>query len=344
MSRRWETARLAMLAVIAVLLFSMTDPYTAGTLSYYLVWVPMALGLCLLWGYGGVLSFGQTAFFGIAAYTYSVASINFGDGLAATSISLTLAIIGSTLIALLLGYFMFYGGVVDTFVSIVTLSTTLVLETFLSQTAGPQWRIGDARLNGYNGMTGMPIPQVPWFSGPIPLSGHVLAYVLVAAIFAIMLGLVNVLGSRFGRALVAVRENPLRAEMLGYDTAGIRLVAFVVSAGLAGVSGVFYVAWGEYITPSAMGLNAAALPVIWVVVGGRTSLTGVLIGTVGLLAISQQLAIFGDQYALVLLGVLAIIAVYSGRDGLVVAILRRISLWTHRLTNAVVAKRMGRNA
>ena len=58
--------------------------------------------------------------------------------------------------ARVLGYFMFYGRISGVFVGIVTLSVTLVFETFMAQTAGPEWRIGDARLNGFNGMSGMP--------------------------------------------------------------------------------------------------------------------------------------------------------------------------------------------
>jgi branched-chain amino acid transport system permease protein len=59
-------------------------------------------------------------------------------------------------LACLLGYMIFYGGIKDVFIGIVTLSVTLVFETFMAQTAGPQWAIGSARLNGFNGMSSMP--------------------------------------------------------------------------------------------------------------------------------------------------------------------------------------------
>ena len=53
-----------------------TEPYTVGNTAYFFIWIFMALGLCLIWGYGGMLSFGQTAFFGIAGYAYGVIAIN----------------------------------------------------------------------------------------------------------------------------------------------------------------------------------------------------------------------------------------------------------------------------
>src|SRR6266576_1488629 len=114
-------------------------------------WTFMALGLCLMWGYGGMLSFGQTLFFGISGYAYGVLAINMGGG-STTIAALVLSIIIAMIAAGILGYFMIWGGINGIFFGIVTLSATLVLAFFLGQTAGPEWHIGPARLNGYNGM------------------------------------------------------------------------------------------------------------------------------------------------------------------------------------------------
>ena len=75
--------------------------------------------------------------------------------------------------------------------------------------------------------------------------------------------------------MLAIREDPLRTELLGYDIRARQLVVFVLAAVLAGISGLLYVQWGNYITPSQVGLLQAALPVIWVAVGGRDSLLAV---------------------------------------------------------------------
>ena len=140
------------------------------------------------------------------------------------------------------------------------------------------------------------------------------------------------MNARFGNVLVAIRENPERAEMLGYDVRRYQLAAFVIGSGLAGLSGTLYTAWGQYITPSSMGLTAAALPVIWVAVGGRGDLTATLIGTLLVLGGFQALTIYGSQYALVVMGLLLVVVVPAAPDGLVVAGLRGLGRLRRRET------------
>ncbi len=278
----------------------------------------MAMGLCLIWGYGGALSFGQTAFFGIAAYSYAVLSINLGSAYGLTLFSLVAAVGISALAAAALGYFLFYGGINGVFLGIVTLSVTLVLERFMSQTAGPEWTVGAARLNGFNGMGGMPPLTVPWFGGEIALYPDVtLYYVTLALLVICYLGLRMLVNSRFGNVVVALRENPLRAEMCGYDIRKYQLAIFVIGSALAGLSGVLYTSWGTYITPSSMGMTAAALPIIWVAVGGRSDITTSLIGALLTLIVFQLLTVYASQYALIVMGALLVITVLIAPRGLI---------------------------
>ncbi len=103
----------------------------------------MALGLSLIWGYGGMLSFGQTAFFGLAGYSYGVIAINLGQNYGFPFAGAALRAGDRRPVSpLVLGYFMIYGRITGVFVGIVTLSVTLTFATFLNQTAGPEWRIG----------------------------------------------------------------------------------------------------------------------------------------------------------------------------------------------------------
>ena len=106
-----------------------------------------------------------------------------------------------------------------------------------------------------------------------------LYYLVLALLVLVYLALRVLVNSRFGNVLVAIRENPERAEMLGYDVRLYQLAAFVIGSALAGLSGALYTSWGQYITPSSMGLNAAALPIVWVAVSGRSDLTATLVGT-----------------------------------------------------------------
>jgi ABC-type branched-subunit amino acid transport system permease subunit len=311
------------------------DGYTVGNTVYFFVWVFIALSLCLIWGYGGSLSFGQTAFFGIAGYGYGVLTLNFGAAYGFTLVALLLAVGIAAFFALLLGYFMFFGRIAGVFLGIVTLAVTLTLERFMAQTAGPEWHIGVARLNGFNGMSAMPPLTIPWPGGDIVLFADIgLYYVVLGLLVFVYLGLRILMNSSFGNVIVAIRENPERAEMLGYDIRKYQLITFVIGAALAGLSGVLYTVWGQYITPSSMGMTAAALPLIWVAVGGRSDLTSTLIGTLLVLAAFQALTIYGSQYALVFMGVLLVLTVLIAPNGLVLAAMNLLSRIGMRMRKA----------
>ncbi len=313
----WTAATVAAAAAAAYPLIA--DAWTVGNAAYFLIWTFMALGLSVVWGYAGVLSFGQTAFFGLAGYAYGVITLNLGAAYGLTILALVLAVVIGGLFALVIGYFMFYGRIQGVFIGIVTLSVTLVLETFMAQTAGPQWRIGEARLNGFNGMSGMPPLTLPWFNGDIVLyPGPSLYYLLLGLVVVSYLGLRIMLNSPFGNVLVALRENPHRVAMLGYDVRLYQTLAFAIGGAFAALSGALYTAWGQYITPSSMGLTSAALPIVWVAVGGRRDITATLIGTIIVLAGFQMLTIYGSQYALIVMGGLLLVTVLVAPQGLVV--------------------------
>ncbi|MBR0799609.1 ABC transporter permease [Bradyrhizobium jicamae] len=327
----WGMFAVVLMGALAYPLFS--DGYTVGNTVYFFVWVFIALSLCLIWGYGGSLSFGQTAFFGIAGYSYGILTINFGSAYGFTLVALVIAVAISALFAVLLGYFMFFGRIAGVFLGIVTLAVTLMLERFMAQTAGPEWHIGSARLNGFNGMSAMPPLTIPWPGEPIVLFADVgLYYFVLGVLVLVYLGLRILMNSSFGNVIVAIRENPERAEMLGYDVRKYQLITFVIGAALAGLSGVLYTVWGQYITPSSMGMTAAALPLIWVAVGGRSDLTSTLIGTLMVLAVFQALTIYGSQYALVFMGVLLVLTVLIAPNGLVLGAMNWLGRVTGRVT------------
>lgn len=327
----WSLFALVLAAALAYPQFS--DGYTVGNTVYFFVWVFIALSLCLIWGYGGSLSFGQTAFFGIAGYGYGILTINFGSAYGFTLLALVIAVAIAALFAVLLGYFMFFGRIAGVFLGIVTLAVTLMLERFMAQTAGPEWHIGSARLNGFNGMSAMPPLTIPWPGEPIVLFADVGLYYLVLGLLVfVYLALRILMNSSFGNVIVAIRENPERAEMLGYDVRKYQLITFVIGAALAGLSGVLYTVWGQYITPSSMGMTAASLPLIWVAVGGRSDLTSTVIGTLVVLAVFQALTIYGSQYALVFMGVLLVLTVLIAPNGLVLGAMNWLGRIAARLT------------
>ena len=308
----WKSVADPMLLLIAACFFTPLFLSQGGVsnLAYCLIWTFAAVGLAAMWGFGGILSFGQTAFFGLAGYCYGVFTINFGDSPLSTWAGVLSGLLLCMVLAGLLGYMIFYGGIKDVFIGIVTLSVTLVFETFMAQTAGPKWAIGTARLNGFNGMSAMPSLSLPGVGGEhILLEGNYFLFTVLVLLVIVYVITKKLLSSSFGLTLEAIRENPHRAEMLGIDIRRYQLLIFVFGSTLAGLSGILYTAWGSYITPSSMGLTASAMPIIWVATGGRRSLAGAIIATVALLDLSQELVVYGSQYALVLMGVILLVVV-----------------------------------
>lgn len=297
----WTAFAVGLVAVFAYPMF--VGSYSAGQATLYLLYGFLGLSLCFIWGYCGVLSFGQVAFFGVAGYAFGVVTLNFG---AEATVPAALAgVVIATVVAAALGYFMFYGGVRDVYVAIVTLAFTLVMYTFMAQTAGREWAIGDARLGGFNGMPGIPNITL----GGTSFSGATFYYLVAVLLLVTYLGLRVLVNSRYGRIMVAVREDEDRAEMLGYNVKLVKFVVFTFGGTLAGFSGVLYASWGNFIDPSVFALSFAALPIVWVSVGGRESLIGAVAATFGVQRLDQELAATGSEWALVIIGALLLFVI-----------------------------------
>ena len=112
----WTSFAVVLAAACAYPLFA--DGYDVGNNVYFFNWAFMALGLSLVWGYGGALTFGQTAFFGVAGYTYGIISINFGDAYGLTLFALIASVATSALLAAILGYFLFFGRISGVFLGL----------------------------------------------------------------------------------------------------------------------------------------------------------------------------------------------------------------------------------
>jgi len=326
-SRRfWVGFAVVLLGLVA---FPLLGGGTGNQFSLFLVLGLLGLSLSLVWGYSGILSFGQTVFFGVGAYTFGVVSINFPTpgGITGAVVAGTL---GGAVVAALLGYFMFYGGVRDVYVTIITLVSTLVMLTFMAQTAGSEWTIGEAPLGGFNGMPGMPLltlgvegiftfqfvfNELELF---VPVLGTVtfdpFYYLALALLLAGYLGLRVVVNMDFGRVLVAVREDEDRTQMFGYNVKRAKLIAFTLGGGFAGLAGVLYAARNVYIDPSVFELYFATLPVVWVSVGGRKSLLGAVVATI---AVEYLRLNIGGELALVAVGALLLLSILVLPGGIV---------------------------
>ena len=309
------------MALVAVLFLGypiVGSAFEASNVAYYLLNIPMALGLCLLWGYGGVLSFGQVAFFAVAGYVYGIVAGNFPNAAWAGWAGSVAGLGASAVLAAAFGYFIFYARVAAWIVPILTLVLALLLSTFLGLTAGSAWTVGKVALGGYNGMTAIPALKI----GSFVFQDYAFYYLALVVVLACFIWLRSWVNSHRGQVLIAIREDSLRTELLGYDVRREQLWAFVMAAVLSGISGLLYVQWGNYITPSVTSLQQAALPVIWVAVGGRGSLVAVVIVTFLLNQLSYVLSSAGNQYALVIIGVLLVLVMMFAPEGIILRIAR----------------------
>ncbi|VXC86311.1 Urea ABC transporter, ATPase protein UrtD [Burkholderia sp. 8Y] len=284
----------------------------------------LAVSLTLVWGHGGIFSFGQGAFFGVGAYVYSLSAINI---LPLTHETLSAVIIGTlaaAVLAVVVGYFIFYGNVGDVYVGIITLAMTLVLFTVLSSTADPKYHVGEAQLGGYNGISSVPPVTIPLGEEGTALTVFQL-YALVVFICAVIVaGLYLLLNRPFGRVLTALRQNELRAQLLSYDVRLRKLAVFCIGGAVAGLAGALYASWAMFISPVVFGLSLAAQVVIWVLVGGRISFLGAFIGATAVQSVSFALGGGAGDATPIVLGTVLIVVVLFLPDGVVPAVTRLV--------------------
>lgn len=319
MRRRWRggcglsSSALLVTLLIAVPLLAIPYGYksfTANLLAQFLIYGLLAMSLGLIWGYGGLMSFGQTAFFGMGGYAYGVVALNLIHTTGNTHLAFLAGVAVPLLAAALVGYFMFYGRISDVYASIITLALTLVLYAFMLQTSGDEWVIGRARLGGFNGLFGQgqraqdianyQIPPLTvWLPGmdqegyAFRINRHTVSgyYLVLGICTMVYLACQGLLHTRLGRVIVAMRENEARAASLGYDTRWYKTLWFTIGGGIAGLAGLLFAAWGRFINPDRFGLTFASSTVVFVILGGRTHLLG---GFVGALLIGYLTTYLGE--------------------------------------------------
>ncbi len=298
-----ELTAVTLIALFALIVFpKFAQFYTIISSTIYVSLAILALSLAFIWGYGGILCFGQAAFFGLGGYAYAVGAWNFD----ATVYGALLAVIVPTVFAAALGYFMFYGRLSDVYLGVITLTVTLILFKLVNSTGGDAYAIGKAKLGGFNGMPGTPLLENPLTEEV--LSPHALYGLAVVLLFFSYLLCKAVLASRFGRVVVAIRENETRAELLGYDARPYKLIFFSIGAGLAGISGMLF-ANAVFVAPTMFDMASTARILIWVIVGGLGTLVGPVIGCISLLMITTYLGKTGFVDPNIALGVILIVFV-----------------------------------
>lgn len=314
-------------ALIALLLPLVQDTSTATLLGIYALF---ALSLGLMWGYAGILSFGHGAYFGLGAYSYAISAMNVGESTG----PLLLAILIPAAFAAVIGALMFYGRISDVYMGVITLVVTLILFKFMSATAGEAYRIGAARLGGFNGIPAFPILNVPG-NPSLTIFGTPFYYVVAFCLFGCYLLSRWILASSFGRVLIGIRENEARAELLGYNAAAYKTAIFTISAAMAGLAGCLFGCWAEIVTPGVFSLGQSAEVIIWTIVGGLGSLVGPMIGAA---ALGMLKILLGQQQYIdnsLVMGTILVLVVLLIPRGFAPA----FAVWRQRALQARVGRR-----
>ena len=285
------------------------DDYQTGLLAKFLVFGILALSLDLIWGYAGIVNFGHAIFFGSGAYAMGIV-LTFVTVSGVTYLAILAAILFPMLLALVLGYILFFGRVSGVFFGVVTLALTGVAHSLIVVNIGIT--------GGMNGLYGYQMPKlgIPgiWefelFGADVPYYAALLGSL---ACYALARWIVH---SDFGRVIKGIKENEERVACLGYNVPLIKLVIFTIACAMAGFSGALYVPVG-FISPDLVGLLLSASVLVWVTVGGRGTLIGAFIGA---LAVNYLQTLLSDVLVvlwLLLVGLFFIVVVVFLPVGLV---------------------------
>jgi len=311
------------ITALTVLIFAVIFPifnsaYKVDQFTGFYIACLLSFSIILIWGYTGIFSFGQAAFYGIGAYTYAIISLSSDKNLTIVAAVIGTAIAGG--FALILGYFMFYGGVNEIFTGIITLCISIVCETFIVQTSGPEWKILGVWIGGYNGLNNIPKLQI----GNFILTQNELYFAVIGIVFLIYFLFRRLTHSNLGYALFGIRESKQRSELFGYKTAKIQTLAFGVSGALAGLGGVLFSAWSGYVVPSTLSVGNSTVAVVMVALAGRKNVTGALVMTVAYSYFTHELAASGSVYSNVILGILLVLIVMFMPEGALVGLFDKI--------------------
>ncbi|MCA3219613.1 MAG: branched-chain amino acid ABC transporter permease [Burkholderiales bacterium] len=282
--------------------------YYIGVARRILIFALAAASLNLILGFGGMVSLGHAAFFGIGAYTVGILMV---EGVQSAWVAWPLAVLAAALFALVIG------GVSLRTRGVYFIMITLAFAQMIYYVA-----IG---LKTYGGEDGLSLPGRSAIGLGIDLTHDITFYYLVLAIFAAaMFALNRVVDSRFGRVLVGIRENETRMEAIGFSTYQARLIAFVIAGALAGLAGVLFANHNSFVSPTALHWTQSATLVIMVILGGIGYRYGGPIGAAVLLLLEDVLSQYTEYWHLAL-GVLLLIVVFAAPRGLTGLVSRRVS-------------------
>jgi branched-chain amino acid transport system permease protein len=257
LSEKWRVLLMAALLVLAPFVLS---SYLLNQLGMLLVYAIAGIGLMMLTGFTGQVSFGHGAFLAIGAYTCSV--------LMAKGMSFMFALPVTVLLSTAVGAALGRSAskMHGLYLAIATLAFAVLVETLLGQ-----WET----VTG--GLEGMRVPALKLFG--FDMSGSTARYAIDLVFFGVvLLACANILRSASGRAFISVRDSELSARCLGVNATSTKITAFALSAGITGLAGALMAQHLQFISPEAFELKESLRLLLMIVVGGMGTLLGPILG------------------------------------------------------------------
>ena len=301
------------LLVLALLLlpFFVTNPYYLHLLVVIAIFSILLLGLDIVFGYTGEVSLGHAALLGIGAYTAGIMAEKLGIGMIP---ALPMGIIVAAAFGLLLALPALQ--VTGPYLAMVTLAFGTIVYTLINEM--------DFLTNGPLGITlRKPLfvdlrdyaDTIPFFDMSAARLREFEFYFVVAACLLLSLVVVNrLIASRYGRAFEALRDAPIASDCMGVSVYKHKVIAFGVSAGMAGLAGVLFAYSEQYIAPNNFGVELAIQFLLAVTLGGRKSRIGPMLGAVVIVVLPNLLA--DIELFRIIAGVIAAVALVAGFAGL----------------------------
>ncbi|MGZ2427148.1 branched-chain amino acid ABC transporter ATP-binding protein/permease [Rhizobium laguerreae] len=247
--------------------------FSLNVLTRSMIYAMLAITVDLLWGYTGVLTFGQAAFFGVGAYATAMVLTHIGASPALFVVALVAAVLVPLVLGLAVGWLSFYHGSTPLYATVISLVVPIVVTQLIF--SGGTWTGSSSGLVGYETLPlGLP--------GYFRLSG---ACLLVLAVLAIVF-----VRSDAGRLLVAIRDNEARVAYLGMNPARLKIVLTGVLAGVCGLAGFLFANASGVVAPENTGFVFGTELVVWTALGGRGTIIGPLFGAIGIDYLSASLS------------------------------------------------------
>jgi branched-chain amino acid transport system permease protein len=290
------------LLAVAIVPF-VANSYQTRLATVALVYGIGAIGLNLLIGHGGMISFGHAAFFGIGAYTMAMLGLS---GFKEVSVMLPCAMAAGALGALVIG----------------ALSLRMSGAYFIMITLAFAQMLfyGSVAITKFGGDEGITTPRGQLFGFDLHQTGTF--YFLVFALTLATLYLSHrIVASRFGRTLRAINDNERRAISIGYNAYAYKLIAFTIAGGMAGLGGGLMASLNEYAAPSLFHWVLSGDFLVMVILGGLGTLLGPLIGAVLFVLLQAVLSAYTTYWMLILGPILLLIVMFS--SGGVILLLKR---------------------